>query len=237
MQDQIDPNSIEVTGSSPDVRNWKVTARITGVQLTPGEVSFTAQIPNWPHVTPPGWDGGIQSTLWIVVKSGGQWRSTGSIEFWEARTGTGSPLSSGLKDWWYYAPEIGQPQPGEVIGLFIAAGDQRRKDVRSVEERSNIVTFTVPPNDTGTFTFDAQPVPTPEPQPGPAPTPVPPVEGGFFASQEWQRLVQTVDDIAAEQGQMLQLQQVEAAKAQAFRDEVHAAVRKFGAQLLTQKGK
>jgi hypothetical protein len=162
MQDAIDPALIEIVGGSPDVRSWKVTAAIRLVELTPAEVKFIAVgQTDWPHVTPPGWDGGIQSTLWIVVNRGGQWRATGSIEFYETRKGTGSPLSSAQADWWYYAPEIGQPQPGELVGLFIAAGDQRRKDVRSVEERSNIVTFTVPPNDTGTFTFAAVDSPVP----------------------------------------------------------------------------
>lgn len=219
MTDQIDPNAIEVDGGSPDVRNWAVTATITGVELTPSEVRFTSTPLAWPHVTPPGWDGGIQSTLWIVVKGpDGRWRSTGSIEFYQGRVGTGSPLSSGLKDWWYYAPEIGQPQPGEVVGLFIAAGDQRRKDVRSVEERSNIVTFAVPPNDTGSFTFTADPVPQPAPDPAPVPTPVP-------------------SDIDAKLDAILAAVNADAAANAAFREEVHAAVRKFGGQLLAQKGK
>lgn len=216
MNDQLDPSRIEVTGGSPNVLGWAVTTTITRVQLTPGEVSFTASgTIRWPHVTPEGWDGGIQSTLWIVVQRDGQWRTTGSIEFWADRTGTGSPLSSGLKDWWYYAPEIGQPQPGEVVGLFIAAGDQRRKDVRSVEERSNIVTFTVPPNDSGTFTFSD----VPQPQPDPVPVPQPPSD----VSPQLDRIEAA---IAAER--------VENA---AFREEARQFVRQAGALLLAQRGK
>jgi hypothetical protein len=116
---------------------------------------------------------------WAVSSDDGQWRTTGSIEFWKGRTQTQSPLSSGLQDWWYYAPEIGQPQPGETVGVFYAAGDQRRKDVRTVEERTNIVTFVVPPNDTGTFSFAAvppvitPPVVTPPPPSPPLPAPPP----------------------------------------------------------------
>jgi hypothetical protein len=201
--DAIDANAIEVVGGSPDVRSWPVTATIRGVELTPGELRFTADVPAWPHVTPPGWDGGIQSTLWIVVKRGGQWRSTGSIEFYETRKGTGSPLSSGLADWWYYAPEIGQPQPGETVGLFIAAGDQRRKDVRSVEERSNIVTFTVPPNDTGVFSFDA---------PAGHSGIVVPANGGQAAGGD-------ASSVAAQLTAIQKAVADEAAKAEAFRQE------------------
>jgi hypothetical protein len=154
-QDAIDPSSIQIVGGSPDVRSWRVTASIRKVELTPADFRWQADIPGWRHVVPPGWDGGIQSTLFIVKRDGGQWRTTGSIEFWSSRTGTGSPLSSALHDWWYYAPEIGQPQPGETIGVFIAAGDLRRKDVESVQERSNIVTLVVPAGDTGVFDFAA----------------------------------------------------------------------------------
>jgi hypothetical protein len=136
--------------------SWRVTAAVTRVTLWPG--NFEAiDTSDWPNKIPPGWDGPIDKTLWIVVFKDGQWRTTGSIEFWKGRTQTQSPLSSGLQDWWYYAPEIGQPQPGETVGVFYAAGDQRRKDVRTVEERTNIVTFVVPPNDTGTFSFAAVP--------------------------------------------------------------------------------
>jgi hypothetical protein len=170
-QDAIDPRSIEVVGGSPNVTTWRVTAAVTRVTLWPG--NFEAiDTSDWPNKVPPGWDGPIDKTLWIVVFKDGQWRTTGSIEFWKGRTQTQSPLSSGLQDWWYYAPEIGQPQPGETVGVFYAAGDQRRKDVRTVEERTNIVTFVVPTNDTGSFSFAAVP---PVVTPPPVVVPPPPV--------------------------------------------------------------
>lgn len=173
-QDAIDPQSIQVVGGSPDVRQWRVTASISRVTLWPGNFEATATNEAWPDKIPPGWDGPIQSTLWIVRYSDGQWRSTGSLEFWKGRTQTGSPLSSGLTDWWYYAPEIGQPQPGETVGVFFAAGDQRRKDVRTVEERTNIVTFVVPANDTGSFSFAPVPPVVTPPVVTPPPVVVPP---------------------------------------------------------------
>jgi hypothetical protein len=211
MTDAIDPDDIEVTGGSPNVLGWPITATITGVQLAPQEVSVAASgTTPWPHVTPEGWASGIQYTLWIVVRRDGQWRTTGSIEFWATRTGTGSPLSSGLKDWWYYAPEIGQPQPGDTVGLFIAAGDQRRKDLRSVEQRSNIVTFTVPPNDSGTFTFAAVDSPAPpvdSPPPNEDDKPPRPTEYELALLQRLEQ-IDTVDrkveDVAAEIGSLEQ---------------------------------
>src|SRR5919197_303699 len=47
------------------------------------------------------------------------------------------------------------PKPGELVGLFVVAGDARNNFYR-VQERSNIVTFPLPPSDTGvSFTFAA----------------------------------------------------------------------------------
>jgi hypothetical protein len=231
MNDQIEPSTIEVTGGSPDVLSWPATATITRVTLLPNDVRFEYVKPGepWPHVTPPGWSGGIQLTLWIVVNRDGRWRTTGSIEFYQGdrpKVGSGSPLSSGQADWWYYAPEIGQPQPGELVGLFIAAGDQRRKDVRSVEERSNIVTFTVPPNDTGVFTFataDTLP-PFLNHPPGPA------NDTGTFTVPPGNADVST------------QLDRIEAAIAaeraenDAFRQEARNLVRQLGAQFSAPRG-
>lgn len=163
--DMLTPGLIDVVGGSPDVLQWPITAAIRSIELTPDNFRFVAVgHTEWPHVVPPDWTGGVQSTLWIVVRKDGKWRTTGSIEFYEGRDGTGSPLSSGLKDWWYYAPEIGQPQPGDLVGVFIAAGDQRRKDVRSVNERSAIVTFVVLPGDRGTFSYE-DPAEPPAPPP------------------------------------------------------------------------
>jgi hypothetical protein len=228
-QDAIDPQAIQVVGGSPDVRSWRVTAALRRVELRPNDFLVQADIPGWKQVTPPGWDGGIQYTLWVIVRKDGAWRTTGSIEFWSTRPGVGGPLSDALHNWWYYAPEIGQPQPGETVGVFIAAGDQRRKDVRSVEERSNIVTLVVPPGDTGTFDFAPVPVlpphenvplppvvpqPTPQPVPAPQPAPLPSID-----------LLAHLNTVEA-QLQALRLQ--EDANAQAIRQDIaefRAAVR------------
>jgi len=175
MQDMIDPGTVQVVGGSPDVRDWAITAAITRIEFLPNDVrvEFTKQNGpgRWPDVVPPGWDGPIQWTLWAVIKVDGQWFTTGCIEFWNDREGVGGPFSAARQDWYYFVPEMNhQPGPGEQVGFFACAGDQRRKDIRSVEERSNIVTLPVPVHDSGVFTFDG----TVPPMPGPGPDPIPP---------------------------------------------------------------
>jgi len=179
MQDMIDPGTVQVVGGSPDVRDWPITAALTRLEFLPTDVrvDFTKRDGRgrWPDVVPPGWDGPIQWTLWAVIKVDGQWFTTGCIEFWNDREGVGGPFSAARQDWYYFVPEMHhQPGPGEQVGFFVAAGDQRRKDVRSVIERSNIVLLTVPPGDRGVFTFDGTiPDPAPGPDPGPVPAPLP----------------------------------------------------------------
>ena len=163
---------------APDVRDWPVTTTITSVEFRPDDVrvAFGKQegADRWPDVTPPGWDGPIQWTLWAIVQVGAGWVTTGCIEFWHGRAGVGGPFSHAAKDWYYFVPAMAgvQPGPGDEVGFMAVAGDQRRKDVRSVHERSNIVLVTVPTHDGGILTFDDAPTP----QPSPTPVTAPPLE-------------------------------------------------------------
>lgn len=141
-----------------NVSAWTETTRITRVELTPTNVTVTfAAQQTWPMTTPPGWDGGIQYTLWPVVADGrGRWLTTGAIELWKDRDGVDGPFSRAAQDWYYFVPEMSslQPSPGARTCLFVTQGDQRRKDASTLKERSNLVCFVVPASDTGVFTFD-----------------------------------------------------------------------------------
>lgn len=161
--------------SSPDVSGWAETVTIAGISLQPNGVLVTTAAPlPWPNVTPPGWDGPLQFTLWPVLTIDGQAYTAGCIEFW-AQPGlrNGGPVCDPgqLSNNWYdkvAAPLHGyQPAPGESVGWFITAGDQRLKDIHAVTERSNIV-FT--PLTYGDYHFAAAPVGPVVPPPAPTPT-------------------------------------------------------------------
>jgi hypothetical protein len=149
--DQIDIHSVIVRGGCcGDVATWPVTTQIRVIDANFGGwfVDFSAKN-TWPDVAPPGWDGGIQYTLWIVEKINGQWITAGGVEFWKGLARQGGPPSR-LASNWYYAPGVWgelashQPAVGEQVGMFVTAGDQRAKDVRAVTERSNIVLLPFP---------------------------------------------------------------------------------------------
>ena len=99
---------------------------------------------------PPGWDGGIEYTLWMVVNVGRplvhvRRRRVLERPRPERRSAVAvhvelvlQPRASGVR--W----PTHQPAPGEQVGFFVTAGDARAKDVRAVTERSNVVLVPFP---------------------------------------------------------------------------------------------
>lgn len=148
-------------GSPPDVASRPATATITGIDITSGgvRVDFTRKsgAGRWPDVTPPGWDGPLQYTLWLALKVNGVWHTAGIIEYWYGLDMAGGDISTNNqipRNWTYYIPAMRyQPAPGEQVGFFVTAGDQRMKDVAAVRERSNVVVIPFPPPGGGSFRF------------------------------------------------------------------------------------
>jgi hypothetical protein len=169
MQDQINPKDIQLLGGGPDVLSWPITGIISRLNLTPTNVEIEHNRSDWPDVRPPGWDGPIESTIYPVVRGAdGQWRTAPTLEYWQGRINTGSPVRSLQADW---TPlPVGQPNAGDELGFFVAAGDQRFKDVRTVNERTAIVLVRDVFQEFH-FTDEGQPVTTPNPEPVPTQEP------------------------------------------------------------------
>jgi hypothetical protein len=151
--DQIDMHSVIVRGPGGDVANWPVTTTIRVLDFNSSGVFVDFSKKNgagrWPDVVPSGWAGGIEYTMWMVVNINGQWYTAGGVEFWNGLDRSGGPPSQFAHNWYYNAQVWGpldshQPAPGEQVGFFVTAGDQRAKDVRAVTERSNVVLVPFP---------------------------------------------------------------------------------------------
>lgn len=161
--DQIDLSQAVLTAQSPDVRGWPIGASMTEIGLSASEgmsVNFTKRNgPNaWPIVM--GAEGEIQYTLWIGCKINGQWHIAGSILCISRGPNdnyvpTGPTLQPGQvpANWYYFAGNplsTYQPQPGEQVAWFVTAGVQRRTDIHTIAERTNVVLVPFSP---GTYTF------------------------------------------------------------------------------------
>ena len=159
--DAINLGTAAVYNSPPDIASWPATASITRLTMSSSTgLSFDFTASNrWPDVVPPGWSGPLQYTVWAVVNVGGRWNTSGFIQMWRGRTGTGAPILAEFARNWAYDSRWGpmngyQPHAGEQMGFFLSAGNARGvTDVSSVRERTNVVVVSLPAGDNGSFTF------------------------------------------------------------------------------------
>ena len=150
-----------VYASPAGVASWPATATITSISFRSDGVAVEFTKKNgagrWPDVTPPGWDGPIQYTLWIAMNIGGRWHTCGTIEFWNGLAASGGDVTRNNQiaaNWTYQCgPMARQPAPGEQVGFFVTAGDQRLKDVAATHERSNTIVVPFPASSGQTFAF------------------------------------------------------------------------------------
>ena len=157
--DMLDLSQARVYNSPTDVASWPATSTLTRLDLMPSGVHIESTIHDaWPSVRPPGWDGDLQYTLWIVLKIGGVWHTSGCIEYWRGLYESGGPVTKYAQDWYYdpirWGPMAGhQPAPGEQVGFFITAGDSRNNGPVAVKERSNVVVVSFPSASGQSFRF------------------------------------------------------------------------------------
>jgi hypothetical protein len=203
-QDAINLGDVEVCDGHREMLAWPATSTITKLIVQPTDtfIEHTKTPDGWPEVTPPGWQDPLQYTLWPVYLVNGRWMTAGSIQFWKFRNGTGSPLHSLAADWLPPGCPRVQPTPGQQIGFFVTAGNQRISDDHVVMERSNVVLITYPAGENQVFTFAAAPPPvvTPPPvivvpppvvtPPAPPTNPMPPQDSGYQLSAKIDALAQ-----------------------------------------------
>jgi len=193
-QDAIDLGTAGLQCGSPVVFDRVSTATMTGLTFRADGVvveftkKFDTTTPRWPDVTPPGWDGPLQYTLWLGMRNGAEWNVAGLIEYWYGLEASGGNVildNQILKNWTYdCGPMARQPAAGEPVAFFVTAGSQRKKDVFLVRERSNVVVVPFPgavPTHYNLNTSTPIPTPVPDPMPTPTPTPLPDISARLDA--------------------------------------------------------
>jgi len=191
MTDMFDLTTAQIV-NAPDVRTWPITTAITQVIFdgTTTRVVFDKQDgpDRWPDVTPAGWSGPLQYTLWLFRQLNGVWVGSAFVQFWHGRAASGDPrdpdVPSRYRANWFYAARwtpifgSGLIVPGERIGFLVTSGNGRDSvGPFSVRERSNVVVF--PASDDAVFTFAADQTP-----PAPAPPDTPPSAPGVPAGAD-----------------------------------------------------
>ncbi len=144
----------------PDLANWPITTTITQLNFTTTgvHVEFSKRdgVGRWPDIMPPGWTGPLEYTLGIAECIDGTWHASAAIQFWYGldESGGNVALNNQVAMNWYYDGRWGalagrQPATGEIIGVFVIAGNTRGVFTDDpaespVMERSNVVLVPMP---------------------------------------------------------------------------------------------
>jgi len=181
----LDLHQVTLFDNPADLADWPVTTQITAVEFQYAgadgvHVEFSKRdgAGSWPDVTPPGWTGPLEYTVGIVESIDGQWYGSAAIQFWRDLAAFGGNVASDTVSMgacaafgagsscqiaknWYYDGRWGklagrQPATGEVIGVFVVAGNLRGVTDGSqspAHERSNVVLMPMPAFGGARYTF------------------------------------------------------------------------------------
>jgi hypothetical protein len=182
MTDAINFGDVEIL-NSPDIRDWPITSEIQELGLRRASLHLVhTKQGRWPAVR--FGDALQESTLWIFLRIGGRWLGAGVERIRPGQIDKPENAPSHQDDDWFYDQArwremtTHEPQPGELVGYMVAAGDTRGFGNVAVQERSAIVLVEFPP-DTGRdyppfATLPPAPsLPAPVPMPAPGPSPIP----------------------------------------------------------------
>ena len=174
--DALNLGTAIVYNSPPDIASWPVTGTISSLTMSSGlgqTFAFSTQN-SWPDVVPPGFSGALQYTVWAVMNINGQLYTSGFIQMWRGRPGTGAPILQPLPGCstatnfscnWAYDGRWGamngyNPHAGEQVGFFLTAGNARgESSANSVRERTNVIVVSLPGGDSGVFNFSSARLP------------------------------------------------------------------------------
>jgi hypothetical protein len=166
----IDLHQVTLYANPPTLADWPVTTSLTDVDFNADGVlvNFSKKegANRWPDIIPPGWMGPLEYTLGMVECIDGQWYGSAVIEYWNGLGASGGNVALDNQiavNWYYDANRWGklagrQPATGEMIGIFVAAGNLRNITTDDplqspVMERSNVVMVPMPDINGATHTF------------------------------------------------------------------------------------
>jgi hypothetical protein len=164
----IDLHDVIFHDNPTGIADWPVTTNITKLVFSNDgvHVEFSKQEDpeRWPDITPPGWDGPLQYTLGLVENIDGQWHTSAAMQYWYglANQGGNVALDNQIAVNWYYDARWGelngrQPATGEIVGIFVVAGNTRGVlddgSQSPVKERSEVVVVPFPDVNGATHDF------------------------------------------------------------------------------------
>lgn len=165
-----DANWLHISGDFP---NWNESTQITQIKI--GATGIRVELNNgrpdsWPDTADRPGMGALLYSLGIAENIDGKWYASAPIQLWRGLQESGGDITQqDVQDgtgrgqiqanWFYDSGRWGlmaskQPKPGEIIGIFVCAGDCRdgNPSFSPIHERSDIVLIKLPnPGETVIF--------------------------------------------------------------------------------------
>ncbi|HWB80488.1 MAG TPA: hypothetical protein VG755_36235 [Nannocystaceae bacterium] len=164
----IDLHDVVFHDNPTGIADWPVTTNITKLVFSNDgvHVEFSKQEDpeRWPDITPPGWEGPLQYTLGLVENIDGVWHTSAAMQYWYGLDVQGGNVAADnqIAINWYYDARWGeldgrQPATGEIVGIFVVAGNTRGVlddgSQSPVKERSEVVVVPFPDVNGATHDF------------------------------------------------------------------------------------
>ena len=143
--------------SSPDVSGWTQTGTISRFGFSPGvwNVNYST-IGAWLPGVNIGGGTFQEATIWLFLQIAGVWYGAGAERLRPSQTAKPESvtISQWPSDFWYdatrWGPLAGANPSGLAAAALITAGSTRLDNRTLVTERTNLITFTWPPDGTTT---------------------------------------------------------------------------------------
>ena len=143
--DQIDLRSVVVQMGPSDIANWRVTSAVTGVDQGGGSLCiYHEQLGRWPTVPFFGDPGTpVEGNQWVFALINGQWYGGAADWYRPGQACKGVDASSIGRDAFHSDPmQSWVPRPGEVFGVMSSTPARAWPDMRTLDERTNVVLHT-----------------------------------------------------------------------------------------------
>ena len=142
--DELDLNAVTVVLGPTNIASWPQTATVTGTKAVPGDLCiFHTKLGLWPTTLFFDTDALIEGNQWVFANIGGHWYG-GAGEWQRPGQACKDVTAETIGADAFYSPNMEPlrswvPQPGEVFGVMATTPARAWPNMRTVDERTNVV--------------------------------------------------------------------------------------------------
>jgi hypothetical protein len=142
--DEIDLRQVTFVLGPSNVGSWPQTSTMTGTRAIPHELcTYHTKLGQWPSTLFFDTDALVEGNQWVFANIGGRWYG-GAGEWQRPGQACKDVTAESIGADAFYNPNMEPlrswvPRPGEVFGLMVTTPARAWPDMRTLDERSNVV--------------------------------------------------------------------------------------------------